>query len=125
MENVVILGQAEYQALQDEIHNLKTAVNNSNTYYFINNQPVTVFEYIDYLQKQNAELTEDESHKDTLYCEQRDLVERLRDDLSNQSKYIDELSEDIATKQAYIDNLTDVLDSIRYEANQALKSGLR
>jgi uncharacterized coiled-coil DUF342 family protein len=120
MENVVILSQAEYQALQDEIYNLKTAVNNSNTYYFINNKPISANEYIDYLQKQNAELTEDESHKDTLYCEQRDLVERLRDDLSNQSNYIDELAEDIATKQKVIENLTDVLDSIRYEANHAL-----
>jgi len=122
MENVVILGQAEYQALVDKIQNLTVAaVNNSNTSYYINKQPVTVFEYIDYLQKQNAELLGEESIKDTMYCEQRDLVERLRDDLSDQSNYIEELSEDIAMKQGIIDCLTDALDSIRYEANQALK----
>jgi hypothetical protein len=122
MENVVILGQAEYRALVDKIQNLTVAAVNANlTRYFINKQPVSANEYIDYLQKQNAELLGEESIKDSMYCEQRDLVERLRDDLSNQSNYIEELSEDIAMKQGIIDCLTDALDSIRYEANQALK----
>jgi uncharacterized coiled-coil protein SlyX len=115
MENVVILGQAEYRALVDKIQNLTVAAVNANlTRYFINKQPVSANEYIDYLQKQNAELLGEESIKDSMDCEQRDLVERLRDDLSNQSNYIEELSEDIAMKQGIIDCLTDALDSIRY-----------
>ena len=124
MENVVILSQAEYEELVNKIQNLTVAAVNANLTggkYFINKQPVTANEYIDYLQKQNAELLGEESIKDSMYCEQRDLVERLRDDLSNQNGLIAELEEEVEILRAHNDILNDALDSIRYEANQALK----
>ena len=120
MENVVILSQAEYEELVNKIQNLKIAVNLGKSSYSINKQPVTANEYIDYLQKQNAELIEEESMKDSMYCEQRDLVERLRDDLSKQNGLMTLLDEEVEKLRARNDDLSDVLDSIRYEANAVL-----
>ena len=110
MEKVVILSEAEYQALQDEIHNLKIS---KARYFDKYHNEVTANEYINGLLLQISELTEEECLKDSMYCEQRDLVQRLRDDLANQAELINQLERRNA-------DLEDALGSIRYEVQAVL-----
>ena len=113
MENVVILSQVEYKNLLDEIFNLKNNAKCKSRYFDKYHNEVTADEYIDGLLLQISELTEEESLKDSMYCEQRDLVQRLRDDLSNQAELIEQLESRNADYQ-------DALSSIRYEASSVL-----
>ena len=113
MENVVILSQVEYKNLLDEIFNLKNNAKCKSRYFDKYHNEVTADEYINGLLLQISELTEEESLKDSMYCEQRDLVQRLRDDLSNQAELINQLESRIADYE-------DALRSIRYEANAVL-----
>ena len=113
MENVVILSQVEYKNLLDEIFNLKNNAKCKSRYFDKYHNEVTADEYINGLLLQISELTEEESLKDSMYCEQRDLVQRLRDDLANQAEYIEQL-------ESRNSDYEDALSSIRYEVQAVL-----
>ena len=120
MENVVILSQVEYKNLLDEIFNLKNNAKCKSRYFDKYHNEVTANEYINGLLLQISELTEEECLKDSMYCEQRDLVQRLRDDLSKQNTLIQDLEFKIDELEKTNESMIDALDTIRYEANRYL-----
>ena len=128
MEKVVILSNEEFKALNDNITDLSARVafaealnlqykNNkavsTSRYFSARGVEVSADEYINGLLNQIDELTREESYKDTLYCEQRDLVQRLRDDLANQADFIDQL-------ERRNSDIEEALSTICYEANAVL-----
>ena len=135
MQKVVILSEEEFKALNDNITDLSARVafaealnvqykNNyykdNATYYSNNGDKVTAEQRIHDLVVLVNELTEEESLKDSLYCEQRDLVQRLRDDLSKQNTLIQDLEFKIDELEKTNESMIDALDTIRYEANRYL-----